>query len=255
MKKIGILMLMLLIVSGSFIGCKSFNDDDNTNNEQQAFEANVIESGDRLLISPDKDSVAYSSADKISVATIETEIIDDKGNTAEIDILNPGDRIKVFYNGVIAESYPAQITADRIELLGRNYVIDGFIALIDDVYQEDSGLNSDITMIAFDTTEWTELSESETEIILAIAKDEYALEVVVGTFDELAEKKLIDKDNLYFESGILVEIKEIEINNNKDKIKCSIRKWRSGLGAIGWDAEAKLDKSEWKITRDNMWIS
>lgn len=277
MNKIGLFMLMLLILEGGLIGCnknaylkddtnnnEAINNNDDTNNSKdtkddnidyEVFMAQVTRSEEGLLISPDKDTAPYSSSDRISLATKDAEIIDDKGNLVDIDMLKPGDRIKVSYNGIIAESYPAQITANKVELIGHNYVIDGFLALTHDIYQEDSGLNGGISMIAFDTTEWTMLSKIETEIILELVKKKYELEVVEGTFDELAEQKLIDKDNLYFESGILIEIKDIEINKDKDKIECSIKKWRSGLGAIGWDAKAKLDKDTWEIRRENMWIS
>lgn len=255
MKKIGLFIFLLLMMGGSLLGCNKNKDTNEENIDYEVFMAEVISSEEGLLITPDKDSVEYSSSDKISVAVREAEIIDDKGNAISIDSLKSGDRIKVSYNGVIAESYPAQITADKIELIGHNYVIDGFLALTHDIYQEDSGLNGGITMIAFDTSEWTMLSNIETEIILALAKEKYELEVVVGTFDELAEQGLIDKDNLYFENGILIEIKDIEFNKDKDKIECSINKWRSGLGAIGWDAKAKLDKDTWEIKRSGMWIS
>ncbi len=274
-------MLMLLILGTILIGCNKkaplkdaakdngvvYNEDinnDGTTNDKaskddnvdyQVFEAMVIKPEEGLLISPDKDTIEYKSSDKIYVATNDAEIFDAENNIADIDILKPGDRIRISYDGLIAESYPAQITADKIELIGHNYVIDGFLALTRDIFQEDIGLNGGITMIGFDTTDWTMLSELETEIILAIVKEKYKLEVVVGTFDELAEQELIDKDNLYFENGILIDISDIEINNDKDKIKCSIRKWRGGLGAIGWDAEAKLDKDTWEIKRKAMWIS
>lgn len=259
MRKIRLFIILLLLLSGSIYGCakeEPLHDaglEDNI--DYQSFVADVIDTKDGLLITPDKDTVEYSSSDRIMIATREAEIVDDKGNLINTDLFKPGDRIMVSYDGLIAESYPAQITADRIELLGRNNVIDGFIALIDDVYQEDSGLNNDISMIAFDTSKWTMLSEVEAEIILAIAMNKYELDVVEGTFDELAEQELIDKDSLYFENGILIEIRDIEINKDRDRIKCSIKKWRSGLGAIGWDAEAKLDKDTWKIKRDAMWIS
>ncbi|NLP16527.1 MAG: DUF3221 domain-containing protein [Clostridiales bacterium] len=246
MRKIVFIILLFIITGSGFIGCSrdAHTDDDAYN---KVFEAEVIVSDDALLITPDKDTFEYSSSDRISVA-----LRDDDGT---VDSLKPGDRIKVTYNGIIAESYPAQITADKIELIGRNYIIDGFIALIDDIYQEDTALNDSIAMIAFDTTEWTMFSEIEKEIILAIAGEKYGLEILVGTFEELAEQGLIDKDNLYFENGILIEIKDIEINENKNNIECSIKKWRSGIGAIGWDAKAKLNKTTWKITRDGMWIS
>ncbi|NLK99324.1 MAG: DUF3221 domain-containing protein [Clostridiales bacterium] len=285
MKKIRLFVLMLFILSASLVGCKldtalkdigiEDNNDpskdkeaargdkankENESNlddviEEQVFEGDVIGADGALLISPDKDSAEHLSADKISVAVREAEIIDDKGNTVDMGILKPGDRVKVTYNGLILESYPAQITASKIELIGRNHLIDGFVALIDDIYQEDSALNDNISMIAFDTTDWTMLSKIEVEIILAIAKEKYGFEVVEGTFDELAEQELIDKDNLYFENGILIEIKDIEVNKDKDEIEASIKKWRSGLGAIGWDAKAKFDKDKWKIVRESMWIS
>lgn len=248
-------MLILFIMVSSLIGCNKNGNTKDENIDYEVFMAEVISSEEGLLVTPDKDSIESSSSDRISIATGAAEIIDEQGNVIDIGMLKPADRIKVSYNGLIAESYPAQITADKIELIGHNYIIDGFLALIDDIYQEDSGLNGNITMIAFDTSEWTILSNIETEIILALAKEKYELEVVVGTFDELAEQGFIDKDNLYFEDGILMTIKDIEINNDMDKIECSIEKWRSGLGAIGWNAKAKLDKDTWEITRSGMWIS
>jgi hypothetical protein len=245
-----ILLVLMLLIGTSLMGCSEDLQDD-----KQVFEADVIENGERLLISPDKESQEYSSSDRIAVAVREADIIDSNGKSTKLDMIKPGDRIKVYYNGLIAESYPAQITADRIELLGPNKVISGFLALIDDIYQEDSALNSNITMIAFDTSGWTMLSEIETEIILNIVEKEYSLDVVVGTYDELVIQGLIDKDNLYFENGILIEIGDIDINNDKDTINCSMRKWRSGKGAIGWNAEASLKNDTWEIERNNRWIS
>lgn len=276
MRKIALLILLLSTIASSSIACnrngstidntkykdesslqasKGNDEDANDNTENQTFTAEVIDTEGALLITPDKESVERSSSDRILVATRDAEIIDDKGKTADIDIFKPGDRIRITYNGLIAESYPAQITAGKVELIEHNHIIDGFFALIDDVYQADSGLNGGISMIAFDTSEWTVLSETETAIILATVGKEYGFEVVEGTFDELAEQKLIDKKNLYFENGILIEVGNIEINKDKDKISCTINKWRSGLGAIGWDATAKFKKGTWEITRKNMWIS
>jgi hypothetical protein len=156
---------------------------------------------------------------------------------------------------MIAESYPAQITATAVEVIDHNLLIDGYLALIDDVYQEDSGLNSEITMIALDTTGWVELTEIEKEIIITQMKEIYEMDIIEGTFDELAEQGLIDEENLYFPEGVLIKIKEMVYNDKKETITCKIDKWRGGLGAIGWDATAKYLNEEWVITRDNMWIS
>lgn len=260
MKKIRLLILVFLLLIGSLAGCNgiSFDEDNGKNidySEYQVFEADVIDNKNGLLISPDEESVEYSSSDKISVGLVDAKILDKKGDLVDIDMLIPGDRIKIYYNGTILESYPAQISAEQIEIIGHNDIVDGIFALIDDIYQDDIALNHEITMIAFDTAEWTSLSKAETYTILAMAYNKYEFEIIQGTFDELAEQGLIDKDNLYFENGILMELNNIEINKDRDYINCSIRKWRSGKGAIGWDGKAKLKGGEWKITRDNMWIS
>lgn len=280
MRKINILIIMLLVIGSSLLGCKKDaslqggtdgndtgkrdvalkdgsgkGEDTNDDIEDKVFRAEVIDTDGGLLITPDKESDEYLSSDRIIVSTKEAEVLDNKGEVIDIDILKPGDMLRITYDGSIRESYPAQITGKKIELIGHNDLIDGLFALIDDVYQADSGLNGDISIIAFDTTEWTMLSDIETEIILSLVKKEYELEVVKGTFDELAEQGLIDKDILYFETGILIEIKDIEVSKDQEIIECSVKKWRSGLGAIGWNAKAKLKNDKWEITKNNMWIS
>lgn len=272
MKRIGLLFLVLLVIIGSLAGCNEISveiDESKGNDlsEFQIFEAEVIDSKGGLLIAPDEDSIERTSSDKIYVGLLDAaiydedgnlvdkDIYDEDGNLVDEDIFQPGDRVRITYNGIIAESYPTQISAEKIEIIGHNHIVDGMFALIDDIYQKDSALNSDITMIAFDTSEWTSLTRAEIYTILAMAKENYEVEIVQGTFEELAEQGLIDEDKLYFESGILITLSDIETNKKRDEISTSIRKWRSGDGAVGWDAEAKLKAGEWKITRKNMWIS
>lgn len=272
MKRMGLILLVFLVIVGSLVGCNLISEGidrgkENDLSQYQVFEADVISNKNGLLVTPDEDSLERSSSDKIYVGLVGAKVYDqdgnlvdedmyDKdGNLVDEDIFKPGDRVKITYNGIIAESYPAQISAKKIEIIGHNHIVDGIFELIDDIYQEDGALNSGITMIAIDTSEWTSLTKAEIYTILAMAKENYEVEIVQGTFEELAEQGLIDEDNLYFEKGILIKLNDIKINKGRDKINCSIQKWRSGLGAIGWDAEAKLKTGEWKTTRDNMWIS
>lgn len=272
MKRIGLICLTILMIVGSLAGCNVIsegadkdrnndisqgtdNDKVNDLSDNQVFQAIVISNKNGLLVSSDEESMEYLSSDKMSVGLLETEIYGQDDNLIDEEILEPGDRVKIFYNGIIAESYPAQISAKKIEVVGHNDIIDGMFALIDDIYQEDSALNSDISMIALDTSEWTSILMAEIYTILAMVEEKYEVEIIQGTYEELAERGLIDEENLYFESGILITLRDIKINKGRDKISTSISKWRSGLGAIGWDGEAKLKAGEWKITRDNMWIS
>lgn len=262
MRKI-MLLLGAIIIGSLLAGCsrktvaigEMSSDFTNIEITEEFFEAEVIETGERILIAPEEDSDAYRSSDKISTALIDTLIFDSDGNEMEADQLKPGDIVRIAYNGMIAESYPAQITALRIDLIKHNILIDGYMALIEDIYEEDSGLNGDITMIAFNTTGWIEVNEIEKEIILFQVGEKYGLEVVQGTFDELAEQGLIDKENLYFEKGILIEVKNMKYNEEDGRIECAISKWRSGLGAIGADETAEFDASKWRISKENQWIS
>lgn len=219
------------------------------------FKAEVIGSENGLLVAPEEGSDAYRSSDKISVHINGAMILDESGDEMSADQLKPGDLLTISYNGIILESYPAQITASRIDYIGHNLLLDAYMALITDIYQEDSGLNGDIKMIAFDTTEWVDLTVIEKEIILSLVKEKYGYDTLEGTFADLSEQGLIDKDNLYFPEGILIELKNMKWNEEERVLKCSISKWRSGLGAIGSDVEAEYDGGSWKLTKTGMWIS
>jgi hypothetical protein len=237
-------------------GTDDGNSDNSDNNEIYTFEAQVIDSSTSILVTPDKNSNEIKSSDKITVSIDDDAITGAEGKSIAKEELKAGDLVKITYNGVILESYPAQITASAVEVAGRNIIIDGYIALIDDIYNEDPGLNGDITTVALDTTEWIGLSAIDKEIILQSMKDSYGLDIIEGTYDELSEQGLIDKEKLYFPKGILISIKNINYNEKDKIITCSIKKWRSGLGAIGSDdVTAEYKDGQWIVTKSNMWIS
>ncbi len=262
MKKLFCLIVSLFIIIGFVSGCAktgSAPSDGDTDNSNQlyvtSFQALVIQTEDGLLVKPDKNSSEYKSSDKISVRTGDTLIYDKDGRSIELKDLKDGDIVEIAYDGIIMESYPAQISSYSIKIMD-TLLVDGYLSLIDDIYNEDTGLNSDIGIIAIDTEEMTNLSELEKEKLLANIKDKYNMEVKKGTFDELAEEGLIDKENLYFENGILIKITKPVFDEKAQKITCGIEKWRSGLGAIGSnDVTAQYNGSEWTITKNGTWIS
>ncbi len=219
------------------------------------FQATVLQTDPELLVSPDKNSSEYKSSDRISVGTRQALIYDKDGKEITLKDIKEGDIVEISYNGLVMESYPAQISAYRIKVM-ETLLVDGYLSLIDDIYKEDPGLNSDIEIIAIDTEEITNLSDLEKEKLLMSIKDRYGVEVKEGTFDELAEEGLIDKENLYFENGILIKIKNPVYDEKDKKITCGIEKWRGGTGAIGSDqVTAKYNGKEWSITKNGMWIS
>jgi hypothetical protein len=130
------------------------------------------------------------------------------------------------------------------------------MALIDDIYQEDPGLNSDITLIAMDTTEITNLTEDQKARLLLKLGILYGVEIKDSTFERLAEEGIIDKSKLYFESGILISITKPVFNEKSKELTCGIKKWRSGDGAIGADSvTVKFDGNTWIVTKEGSWIS
>jgi hypothetical protein len=268
MKLVSVTMLFVFL----FVGCSIKNDtidngnttknSDATNNENASegdsntiFKAEVIETGNSLLIAPDQESNEYKSSDKISVSLNDAKFMNQDGEEITKEDLKVGDIIEVTYNGVILESYPAQITAANIKVVDHNLVIDGYLAIIDDLYQEDEALNSEIKKIAFDTTEWIELTDIEKEMLFAKVNEMYGYEVIEGTYDELAEEGTIDKENLLFPDGILITLSNMKYDAGKSKLTCATKKWRSGLGAIGANVTAQYEGTKWNITKEDMWIS
>ncbi len=260
------LMIFLLILGGCGAPGRNRSDNNDANpvptedkgasKDTFTFKAEVMDSEQGLLVTPDPDSNEYRSSDKISVNTSDSTIKDVTGKKITFRELKPGDLIQITYDGIIMESYPAQIKVSDIVVVDHNYLIDGYLAIIDDIYKEDPALNSDMDLLALDTTGWTKISKPEKEIIIEELKKRYAVEIKEGTYEELVKEGLIDKKELYFPKGVLITLSVKDFNEKKKVITFTIEKWKSGLGAIGWkDSKAKNNGTKWEITRNNQWIS
>jgi Ca-activated chloride channel family protein len=129
---------------------------------------------------------------------------------------------------------------------------DAYKIVIDKLYNEDEGLNSNIKYLAIDTTTMVNLNNDTKEKLLKTLED-YGLIVLDMTFEELEKQGYIE--DLYFKEGILFKIEDEPMKNNT--IKMNVSKWRSGLGAIGYnDLVIKYKNGEWKITKiGEAWIS
>lgn len=72
---------------------------------------------DSLEVAPVEGSAELSSADRISVALHEDLLyFDAEGEEIDRPEFTEGQQIDIIYDGMIAESYPAQIHADEIHL-------------------------------------------------------------------------------------------------------------------------------------------
>lgn len=132
------------------------------------------------------------------------------------------------------------------------HTVEAYVTVIEKLYKEDIGLNSNIKYIAIDTSKMVNLTdEGKAELLKEV--ESYGFKVLDMTFEELEKEGYIKE--LYFEEGILFRIEYNPIKNNS--ITMNISKWRSGRGAIGYDGlviEYRNDK--WEITKlGDAWIS
>lgn len=248
-------LIAFLLMSIGLIGCGETSKD-HSSSLKISFEAVVIENGENLVVAPDKSSNEAKSSDKIVVRANNASIMNVNGQEIQVEDIPTGYIVEITYNGEIMESYPAQIFAEKIQLCEINREVEAYLKIIDDIYQEDSGLNEDISIIAIDTTDLKNLSDWEKQILLIQIEKKYGKEVVEGTYDELVEKGFIDqKKNRYFPEGILISITNPSFSENKEELTYEIMKWRSGTGAIGYTGTAHYDSGKWMIEKENMWMS
>lgn len=131
-------------------------------------------------------------------------------------------------------------------------IIGAYTAVIDKLYNEDMALNSDIKYIAIDTSKINNLSDIQKSSLLK-ELEKYGYTVLDMTFEELEKEGYIE--DLYFKEGILFKIEDEPVSGKS--IIMNVSKWRSGLGAIGYDDLKVVYKNgEWKVTKTgNAWIS
>ena len=136
-----------------------------------------------------------------------------------------------------------------------------YLEVLDDLWNVDSGLNSEISQIGIDLSELSHLTEAEKDTVMSEFASKHNLPYIVGTWEELCEHGFIDKDNLYWEDGLFFSIKTNEDAEwNLPAIKdgdavpeltsFDAQKWRSGLGAyyFGQCTAQKNVDGKWSYT-------
>lgn len=147
---------------------------------------------------------------------------------------------------IIVMLFVAGCSQEELDMVG------AYKAVIDRLYNEDMALNDGIKYIAVDTSLIKNLSDEQKSILLKEVED-YGHIVLNMSFEELEEEGYIE--DLYFEEGILFKIEDISMSNNS--ITMNVSKWRSGLGAIGYnELTVKYTNGEWVVTKiGSSWIS
>ena len=134
-------------------------------------------------------------------------------------------------------------------------IVNAYMSIINKLYEEDPSLNDEISILAIDTTKMCNITSYEKTLLLEKLKNVYELEIIDSTFEDLKKEGYILADQLYFPNGILITIEDTPIANDSTFI-FNASKWRSGLGAIGYNNAAitYIDYT-WEITVQSSWIS
>ena len=152
--------------------------------------------------------------------------------------LAAGALVEVTYDGSVMETWPAQfsgVTAVKTARGGFDDRCALYLQVLEDLWEVDSGLNGDLTYIGVDLSQ-TSLSDSERAAVAWAFTGKHGGELLTGTWEELADQGYIDRENLYWEDGVLFSIAEKEepvyfMPEGMAAVTFDAQKWRSGLGA------------------------
>lgn len=200
-----------------------------------------------LLISGAKDKA--DTVELFNLPLKGLKLLDEKNKTLDPSEIKAGMLVEIEYDGAILESYPMQFGYPKSLKVIKNEgdLIGMFSSVIDDLYEVDPGLNSDIDKIALDLTELTVISTADKAALANIVGNVYQKEVIQGTLETLQEQGYIAKGELYFPDGILIKLSDTGMNMNAFNFTSS--KWRSGKGAYFYtDCDASLKNGSWTYT-------
>ena len=151
--------------------------------------------------------------------------------------IQPGALVEIIYDGNILETWPARFSGVSAQVVAGGF--DDrcalYLQVLEDLWEVDSGLNGDLTYIGVDLSQ-TSLSESERSAVAWAFAGRHGAELVTGTWEELADQGYIDRENLYWEDGVLFSITEKAepvyfMPEGMAAVTFDAEKWRSGLGA------------------------
>ena len=246
-KKIYIVIGLIFLVVLTFTGIYAINsnkpvDNNNDNNVTQNAFIGYIEkiTGDTGNVKVIEGNI-LSSGDSVNVNL--------QGYTFEV-----GTKVKVIYDGNVMETYPLKIKTLDIEKVEYPKISKLYMTLIDDLIGLDQALNSDMEYIAINIESFDILNEQQQDIIHYLYK--YHDNIKVASYQDLKEQGLVisTSDVIPHIDGILIDVGNIEKKNDNHYI-VNMQKYRSALGAIFPEYEAKYKDGIWSFEIKSMAIS
>lgn len=102
-------MLLVIFIVFAFSACEK--------EDKVVFTAVVLQNTSSLLVEPPVGSNQHGSSDKIVVHAEDATVYDEDGEKIDLSDIAAGQTLEITYNGMIAESYPAQIWASKIQIV------------------------------------------------------------------------------------------------------------------------------------------
>ena len=187
--------------------------------------ARLVEDG---LLAEGKDG-PYGGGAILTFGVGEDTAVTVDGQPARAEDLQPGMLLTVTWNGMVAESYPGQlgpvyaISADSGDTDDRCGL---YLQVLEDLWETDPALNTDLEELALDLSGLTDLSESEKDALVWQFGNAHGLMPVTATWEELVEEGRIDGEALTWNGrGCLFTL------TGSAEEGFSAEKWASGLGA------------------------
>lgn len=163
-----------------------------------------------------------------------------------VETLCVGKRAEVTFGGTVAECFPG-IPGGVTRVRAVDGDLSPFVLyrqVLFDLMETDEGLNGGARYLGVDLSGAANLTGGEKLALQYLLEQQYGLSVLPGTFDELCEQGYIDRDALYWEDGVLLQVALKE--TTADGFRFEAQKWRSGLGAIYWtDCTAARGADGW----------
>ena len=129
---------------------------------------------------------------------------------------------------------------------------EAYFAVLEALYEEDTGLNDYATYLALDLSRTRLADTAPLEALFQGFCGEHGCTLLLDTYEGLEGKGYI-KD-LSFENGFLVVFADVSLT--EDELVTEATKWRSGLGAIGGKYTVKKGVTGWRVTDvTDQWIS
>lgn len=125
--------------------------------------------------------------------------------------------------------------------------------IVDQVMRLDEGLNADIRFISIDN-QIAEMSlEPFTQDLQDYVEDQYGVELRFQEMEDLKKAGLWDEESKSLQ-GVLLQFQEIQIIDVQH-LKLIGSKFRSSLGAVGFEIDGKKEDTTWDLESRMTWIS